>query len=199
MSASRTKEMYGAQVFNNAFAGSGTISVAQTTILNNTEGVSLCSASHPSKVTGVAVQSNTGTSALSATSVEATRILMSKFVDDRGNKIAVQPDLLLVPRALEETAWEIISSKGKVDSAENNANFHFGKYKLAVWDYLSSGKSWFFIDENMMKMFLNWYDRVKLEFNQDKSFDTYIAKYSAYERYSFGWSDWRFLYGNKVS
>jgi len=199
MSASRTKEMYGAQVFNTAFAGSGTIQVGNTVVLNNSEGLSLCNTAHTSKAPKQATQSNSGTSALSATSVEATRIFMSQFLDDRGNKISVQSDLLLVPRNLEETAWEIVSSKGKVDTAENNSNFHFGKYKLAVWDYLSSGKSWFMIDENMMKMFLLWYDRVPLEFNQDKSFDTYIAKYSAYERYAFGWSDFRWVYGNKVS
>lgn len=198
LSAMRTQEKYAANPFNNAFSGSGTIVVSGTTVLSNTEALSLCNSSHTSTATST-TQSNTGTSALSATSVEATRILMAAIKDDKDNLISVQPDLLLVPRNLEETAWEIISSKGKVDTAENNANFHFGKYKLAVWDYLTDSNNWFMIDSAMAKMFLQWFDRIPLEFFQDKSFDTLIAKFAGYARYSFGWSDWRPFFGHAVS
>jgi hypothetical protein len=57
----------------------------------------------------------------------------------------------------------------------------------------------FMIDQAMAKMFLNWYTRIALEFNQDKSFDTYISKFSAYERYGWGWSDWRWVYGHNAA
>lgn len=198
LSAKRTKEKYAASVFNNAFSGSGTISVSGLTILTNTESLSLCNSSHTSTATST-TQDNSGTSALSPTSVEATRIAGHGFLDDRDNKISVNYDTILVPRGLEETAWVIINTTGKVDSADNNRNFHYGKYKLAVWDYLTDSNNWFMIDQALAKMFLNWYTRVGLEFNQDKSFDTYIAKYSAYERYGWGWSDWRWVYGHTVS
>lgn len=198
ISAARSKEKYGASMYNNAFSGSGTIVVEGVTILNNTEALSLCNASHTSTRTST-LQSNTGTSALSPTSVEATRILMAAFKDDADNLISVQPDLILIPRNLEETAWEIISSKGKVDSADNNPNFHYGKYKLAVWDWLSDSNNWFMIDSSMAKLFTSWITRIDLEFFQDKSFDTLIAKYAAYERYGWGWSDWRWLYGHNVA
>jgi phage major head subunit gpT-like protein len=198
-SAKRSREKYGAQLFNNAFSGTGTIIVDGVTVLNNSEALSLCNASHTSTAPSVAVQSNTGTSALNATSVEATRILMAAFKGDRGERISVIPDMLLVPRNLEQTGYELIASKGKVDSAENNENFLFGRYKLAVWDYLTDSNNWFMIDSKMMKDFLSWYDRVPLEFFQDKSFDTLIAKFAAYMRFSFGWSDWRFIYGHNVA
>ena len=198
LSANRTQEKYAATVFNSAFSGTGTIQINGVTVLNNTEALSLCNSAHTSTASTL-TQGNSGTTALSATAVEATRILMSQFKDDRDNLISVQPDLILVPRAMEETAWEIISSKGKVDSAENNANFHFGKYKLAVWDYLSDSNNWFMIDSNMAKMFLQWFDRIPLEFFQDKSFDTLIAKYAGYSRFSYGWSDWRWIYGHNVT
>jgi len=198
LAAVRTHEYYSALPFNSAFTGSGTISIDGTTILSNSEALSLCNSSHTSTASSD-TQSNTGTSALSPSAIEATRIAMAGLKDDRGNLISVQPDLILVPRNLEETAWEIISSKGKVDSAENNANFHFGKYKLAVWDYLTDTNNYFVIDSAMAKMFLQWFDRIPLEFFQDKSFDTLIAKYAAYDRFSFGWSDWRWVYGAKVS
>lgn len=198
-SAKRSREKYGAQVFNNAFSGSGSIQISGTTVLSNSEALSLCNSSHTSTAPGVAVQSNSGTSALSATAIEAARLAMAGFKDDRGNLISVIPDLILVPRNLEQTAFEIIASKGKVDSAENNENFHFGRYKLAVWDFLTDSNNWFLIDSRMMKDFLQWFDRVPLEFFQDKSFDTLIAKYAAYMRFSMGWSDWRWIYGNAVS
>jgi hypothetical protein len=198
LAAVRTNETYAANVFNSAFGGTGTISVAGISVLSNSEALSLCNTAHTSTASSD-TQSNSGTSALSPSAVEAARIAMAGFRDDRGNLISVQPDLIIVPRALEETAWEIISSKGKVDSAENNANFHFGKYKLAVWDYLTDANNWFLVDSAMAKMFLQWFDRIPLEFFQDKSFDTLIAKYAAYQRMSWGWSDYRWLYGQNVS
>jgi len=198
MSARRTEEKYAANPFNNAFSGSGTIAVSGTTVLSNTESLSLCNSAHTSTATST-TQGNSGTTALSATAVEATRVLMTAFLDDRDNKISVMPDLLLVPRNLEETAFQIVASKGIVNSAENNANFHYGKYKVAVWDYLSDSNNWFMIDSAMMKMFLQWFNRIPLEFFQDKSFDTLISKFGAYCRYSFGWSDWRWCYGHNVS
>lgn len=198
ISARRTEEKYGASLFNTAFSGSGDITVNGTTICENTENLSLCNDSHTTTASST-TQDNKGTTALSPTAVEATRQAMAAYLDDRDNYISVQPDMLLVPRNLEETAWEIISSKGKVDTADNNPNFHYGKYKLAVWDYLTDANDWFMIDSAMMKMFLNWYVRIPLEFFQEKTFDTLLAKYAAYTRYSWGWSDWRWIYGHEVS
>ena len=195
-SAVRTKEKHGMGVFNNAFSGSGSISG----ILTNSEALSLCNSAHTSTASeGYTNQSNTGTTALSATSVEATRRLMAAMTDDRGNLITLNPDLLIVPRALEEKAWQIIASKGEVDGAENNANFHYGKYKLAVCDRLTDSNNWFFVDSVMMKDMLHWIDRVPLEFGQETSFDTFIAKFRAYMRYGYGWDDWRWVYGHLVS
>lgn len=197
VSAKRTKEKYRASVFNDAFSGAGTITLAGITVLNNTEALSLASGSHTTTASST-TQSNSGTSALSPTSVEATRILGPTILDDRDNIIGINYDTLVVPRALEETAWVIINSKGVVNSAENNRNFHFGKYKLAVWDFLTDSNNWFFLDSLLAQQFLMWYTRIPLEFKQDTSFDTLIAKFMAYERYGWGWSDWRWLYGHNV-
>jgi hypothetical protein len=199
ISANRTFEKYAASIFNNAFTGSGTIVVDGETILSNSEGQALCSTAHPYSPSDSTTQSNYGTSALSPAAVEATRIAMAAIKDDKGQLISVMPDLILVPRALEETAWEIISSKGKVDSAENNANFHFGKYKLAVWDFMTDANDWFMIDSTMMRQYLNWFDRIPLEFYKDKEFDTLLSKFANYARCSFGFDDWRWCYGHKKS
>lgn len=54
-------------------------------------------------------------------------------------------------------------------------------------------------DSRMMAMFLIWINRIPLEFGQDKDFDTLIKKFSCYTGYSYGWTDWRFIYGQLVS
>jgi len=196
MSAIRTREARGASIFSDAFSGSGSISG----ILTHSEGLSLCNSAHTSNgSSGYTNQSNTGTTAFSATAVEATRRLMAAFTDDRGNIQSINPDLLIVPRALESKAYTLIATKGEIDSAENNANFHYGKYKLAVWDRLASSTDWFFVDSGLMKLMLDWYTRIPLEFGQDMSFDTMVSKFRAYERYGYGFTDWRFIFGHDVA
>ena len=46
---------------------------------------------------------------------------------------------------------------------------------------------------------LEWYDRIPLEFGQETSFDTFIAKFRAYMRYGYGWNDWKWLFGHNVT
>ncbi|MBW2086664.1 MAG: Mu-like prophage major head subunit gpT family protein [Deltaproteobacteria bacterium] len=197
-SATRTREKDGAAIFNNAFTSepSAALGGPLDSSGNPTE---LCASDHYN-VGNHATQSNEGTSALSATSVEATRRLMAAFTGDQGEVINVNMDTILAPLGQEETAWEIINSKGKIDTADNNANFHFGKYKLIVWkNFLTDSNNWFAIDMDLMKDFLLFWDRIPLEFFQDSDSDTLVAKYIAYMRYGIGWSDWRWVYGHKVT
>jgi len=107
--------------------------------------------------------------------------------------------MLLVSMDKEQDAWEIISSKGEPETDNNNVNFHYGKYKLAVWDELTSPHDWWMMDSTLAKLNLLWFDRVKLELNQDVAFNTYEARFSAYMRYSYGWSDWVFIYGHNAT
>lgn len=187
-SASRSREKTGAQMFSLAF----------TFAPSDGDGVALCSSAHPSNVSGVATQSNSGTLPLSATNVETTRLAMYNYTNDIGEKISMDPDTIIAPRALEQTAWEIINTKGKVDTANNNANFHQGKYKLVVWDRLSDTNNWFVSDYQMQKEFLLWWNREPVQFFQDKDSSTLVAIYLGYYRIGTGWDDWRFLYGHNV-
>ena len=187
--ARRTREKHGATVFNNAF---------NTSTFAGGDGLSLCNAVHTAIGTAT-TQSNSGTTALSATAVEATRLIMRDFLDETDNLINVMPDTILVPPNLEETAWQIVKSDKELNSANNNPNFSMGKYRVIVWDYLSDTNNWFMIDSKYMKLFLKWFDRIPQEFNKDKDFDTYISKWSTYSRYSYGFSDWKWLYGHAVT
>ena len=194
-SAMRTRENWGAHVFNTAFSGSGSI-----TVLNNSEGQALCSTAHSSGSSALSTTySNTGTLALSPTAVNTTRKNMRKFVGDRAEHIHVRPSLILCAPQKEDVAFEIIATSGQVDSANNNANFHFGRYKLAVWDYLTSDTAWYLIDDVLMRKWLKWFDRIPLEFGQAKDFDSFVAKFIGYMRFSFGWKDWRFVHGQNAT
>ena len=189
MVAKRTREKHGASVFNSAF---------NTSVFAGGDGLALCASAHTRVGTSTTV-GNTGTTALSATAVEATRLLMRQFTDETDNLLVARGDTLLVPPALEEAAWEIVTSSGKLGTADNDPNFNKGRYKVIVWDYLSDSNNWFMIDSRMAKLFLKWFNRIPVEFNKDKDFDTYISKWSVYTRYGYGFSDWTWLYGHAVT
>ncbi len=191
LSAMRTREKHAASVFNNAFSGSYV----------GGDAVSLCSSSHPNGPSNSATQDNSGTTALSADAVSATRLLMRAYEDDRGELITASPDTLLVPPELEETARIIIGTDKKVGSADNDINFAGATLtNVVVWDYLTDANNWFLIDAALAKQFLLWVDRVSLEFALDPTSDFNLeARFRGYMRYSYGWSDWRWVYGHTVT
>lgn len=175
--------------FNNAF----------NTSITTLDGLQLCSTAHTSN-NGGSSQSNYGTSPLSALSVEATRIRMRKFLTNTDQRIdEMNPDMLIVPDDLDEIAWEIISSSGKVDTANNNKNYAEGRYKKYSSIYMNDTNNWFMVDSSLMKECLDWADIVKPEFKNATNFDDYAAKYAAYMHYLYAVTDWRFVLGHEVS
>lgn len=189
MVAKRTKEKHAASVFNNAF---------NTSVFTGGDTHALCANAH-THVGSDETQDNLYTSALSPTALATARLGMRSFMDETDNLINSMGDLLLVPPELEQTAYEIVNTDREVDSANNNANFLKGKFKVVVWDYLTDSDNWFLIDSKYSKLFLKWFDRIPTEFNKDKDFDTYISKWSVYQRYSYGFSDWKWILGSQVS
>lgn len=132
-SARRTKEKYGCRAFAYAFSTAFDFMTAE-------EGVAMCSDSHTTRAAGVATTTgfdNYSTNSFSPASVEATRVLGNKFKSDIGERMDMNFDTLIVPDELYEDAWELISSAGKVDTNNNNRNFHMGRYNLLVYRRLS--------------------------------------------------------------
>lgn len=191
MAAARTREIDAASVFNNAFSSSYT----------GGDSVALCSASHPLSPSNSTTQGNKGTTALSYDSIIATRKTMRTYTDDRGNQLPIRPDTILVPAGLEEAAWTATESMNKPGTADNDGNFVRSKgFNIVVWDYLNDTNNWFMIDSRLAKMHLNWFDRTPLEFAADPTSDFRLeARYRGYMRYSYGWSDWRWVYGHEVA
>lgn len=181
--AFRTREIKAAELFNTAHSAVGY------------DGVPLISASHPLSPSNASVQSNAFSLALSTANLSTVRLAMRAWTDDRGNLANVQPDTLIVPPELEEAAWKIVQTPSIYEpgSANLTGNFHRSQYSVVVWDYLTDADRWFLADGRLMKRFLKWYDRVPLEFGETEDFDTFVAKYRAYMRFSYGFSNWRWV------
>ena len=190
LSAKRTKEKHAASVFNSAF---------NTSVFTGGDTLALCASAHTWNGTST-TQSNTGTSALSSSALATARLAIRDYTDDTDNLLNAKGSILLVPPELEQTAYEITQTDRKVGSADNDKNFiNSLNYQVIVWDYLSDTNNWFLIDGKYSKLFLKWFNRIPQEFNKDKDFDTYLAKWSTYGRYSYGFSSWTWLYGSNVT
>lgn len=182
------QEDIGASIFNNGF----------NTTHTTGDGLQLFSAAHTSKVGGTN-QSNLGSSSLSAANVEVTRQLMVKWKTNRDNTMRTTPDLLLVSTENHERAWEIVNSYGKMDTANNNRNFHYGKYNLAVWDnFLTDPDNWFMIDSKKMKRYLKYRIWEPVSFFKSGEFDTITQKYAGYMSNNVSTVEWRWGFGHEV-
>lgn len=194
-SASRSREKDGARLLNNAFSVDTRFSV-------NTEAVALCADAHTT-TSGASTASgfdNKGTAAFTAVALAATRIQMVNFRGDQAERIAIAPDEIWFPPDLYEVVFEVVSSMGKVDTANNNRNVHEGAYKMYEWNYLTDTNNWFVCDSAMRKQYVFWSDRIPLEFAMIEDFDTFTAKWRAYMRYFAAvWTDWRWIQGHQVS
>jgi len=193
LTAQRTREKHGAAVFTNAFSSANL----------GGDGKALVATDHPLKP-GAATpsHSNKGTSALTYDSIIATRALMRKFVDDTNNLVPINPTVLLVPPGLEETAYYATQAMNKAESPSGGfPNYVRSKgFQVVVWDYLEDTNDWFMIDPSLAGIYLNWFDRVPLEFAVDPTGDYHLmARYRGYMRYTYGWSDWRWIFGHQVA
>jgi phage major head subunit gpT-like protein len=191
----RTRQKHAAQLFNGAFS-------VDSTWLSFAEGVALCSNSHTSAHASTSTANgfdNLATGALSAVTLAANRIQMVGFRGDRAERISIEPNTIVLPPNLYETGYEIVESAGKVDTANNNANVHQGRYRVIEWNYLTDVNDWFLIDDVLMKDALRWYERVPIEHAMVEDFDTLVAKWRVYARYGLGYNDWRWILGSSVS
>jgi len=193
IAAARTREKHAASVFNNAFSTSYVGGDAKP----------LCEDDHPLSPTHTGdTLDNEGALSLSYDNVITTFRTMREFKDDREELLTVRPDTLLVPPELSQTAWEIWQTMGnKPNTTDTVANFTTTFLKdVIVWDYLTDANAWFLIDSQLAKRHLLWVDRIPMEFALDPTSNfTLEARYRGYMRYSYGWSDYRWVYGNNPS
>jgi len=186
-SMATTKQIKAASILNGAF----------TTSIGG-DGKPLCADDHPT-LGGPNLRNELSVAAdLSETSLEQALIDIAAFTDERGLKISVQGLKLIIPKELQFTADRILKSTLRVGTADNDINAirNMGMVPqgYTVNHYLTDPDAYFIITDapNGMKMF----ERVNIKTGFEGDFDTGNVRYKARERYSFGFSDARGIFGS---
>ena len=134
---------------------------------------------------------------LNETSLEDALIDISGFTDDRGLTISVQASRMIVPSELVFVAERILNSQLRTGTADNDINavasMGMVPQGYRVNNFLTDTDSWYIITDvpNGMKMF----QRAALKTAMEGDFDTGNVRYKARERYAFGASDFRGIFG----
>ena len=184
----QTKEVVGADVYNNAFDDSG---------YPQPDGKAILDTAHPN-IAGGTWDNITTAASLSEGQLEDLCIDIMQTTNDRGLNIALIPQTLIVPPDLVFEADRILNSSLRVGTADNDLNAlkNMGKFPggVKVNHYLTSATA-YYIRTNCPDG-AKYFERRADDFSTDNDFDTENAKYKATGRYSFGVTDARSLFAN---
>ena len=185
-SMSSTKEIKAANVLNEA------------TSANIGDGTTLLSTAHPTQNGN---QSNTLATAadLSETSLESILIQISDMKDERGLRIAAQGTQLIIPTAYQFVAERLLESQLRTGTADNDINaIKSGGYLPKGYHVMRrlTDSDAFFVQTDVpdgLKMF----QRSPMKKGMEGDFETGNVRYKVRERYSFGATDWRGVFGSQ--
>jgi hypothetical protein len=187
-SMAHTKQVKAAATLNNAFDDTFT----------GGDGKELCATDHP-LVTGNSLRNEPSTAAdLNETSLENSLIDIAAFVDERGLKVSVRGLKLIVPPALQFVADRLLESTLRPGSSDNDVNATRNMGMLpqgyVVNHYLTDTDA-FFIKTDAPRGFVH-FERMGMSTKMEGDFDTGNVRFKARERYSYGYSDPRCIYGS---
>tara|TARA_Y100000296_G_scaffold184_1_gene190 strand:+ start:1174 stop:2067 length:894 start_codon:yes stop_codon:yes gene_type:complete len=185
-SMANTKQVKGSNIINNS----------TTSGYTGGDGALLVSASHPT-LSGNQTNVLTTAADLNETSLEAALIQISQMKDERGLKIALRGMKLILPVNLQFVAERLLNSAGRVGTADNDINaiksMGMVPQGYVINNFLTDTDAWYIKTDapNGLKHF----NRAPIRTAMEGDFDTGNVRYKARERYSFGWSDWRGIFG----
>ena len=186
-SMANTKQVKAANVLNNAFDSN----------FAGGDGVELCSTAHPI-VAGTFSNELATAADLNETSLEQALIDIAAFTDERGLLISTQGRKLIIPSELQFVADRLTQSTLRVGTADNdiNATRNMGMVPegYTVNHYLTDPDA-FFIKTDIPNGF-KLFQRSPIRTSMEGDFDTGNVRYKARERYSFGFSDPRCVFGS---
>jgi hypothetical protein len=168
----------------------------QTASFTSGDGSGLFATNHPT-IAGTVSNTLTTQADLNETSLEQSLIDVAAMTDERGLKIAARGMKLIVPPANQFNAERLLKSQGRVGTADNDINavksLGMVPQGYVVNNFLTDTDSWYLITDvpNGMKYF----ERTPIKTAMEGDFDTGNVRYKARERYSFGVSDYRGIYG----
>ena len=187
-SMSTTKQVKAANVLNNAFSSS----------FVGGDGKELCATDHPTVGAGDLRNELATAADLNETSLEQALIDIADFKDERGLKVNAQAVRLIIPPALQFVADRLMESQGRVGTSDNDINAirNLGMISggYTVNNYLTDTDAFFIKTDipNGLKHFV----RTPVSTSMEGDFETGNVRYKARERYSFGFSDWRGIFGS---
>ena len=186
-SMANTKQVKAANVLNNAFDSN----------FAGGDGVELCSTAHP-LVAGILSNELATAADLNETSLEQALIDIAAFTDERGLLISTQGRKLIIPSELQFVADRLTQSQLRVATADNDINAlrNMGMIPegYVVNHYLTDPDA-FFIKTDIPNGF-KLFQRSPIRTSMEGDFDTGNVRYKARERYSFGFSDPRCVFGS---
>lgn len=186
-SMNATIETVAANVYNRAFNASFT----------GGDGVSLLNTAHPT-AGGSFANKPTNDMDLSELALEDAIIAISDFTNDRGIRIAIKPQQLIIPTSLIFTAKRILNNPNQPDTAERNINALYQLNSIPqgyfVNHYFTNSNAWFI--KTSCPEGMKFYMRTAPMMEDDNDFDTKNGKYSCFARFVPGWTDPRGLYGS---
>ena len=185
----QTKEIYGANILNTAQTYNGSV---------GGDGQALCSSSHPIDGSTVANQPSTQVDLNEATLLNSMIAIRTNFKDQAGLKIFARGRKLVVPAQLEPIAIRLTKTELRPGTADNDVNaimMTAGGLPegYMVNDFLTSQYAWFLLT-NIDG--LSYMERVKFESDMQVDFVTDNLLVKGYERYSFGYYNWRSIFGS---
>ena len=187
-SMNNAKQIKGANVLNNGFSSSYT----------GGDGKELLATDHPT-VTGGDFKNELTTAAdLNETSLEQALVDLADMIDERGLKVAVKATKMLIPSELVFVAERLLQSQLRTGTGDNDINAVKSSGMVpggyVINHYLTDSDAWFLKTDapNGLKVF----ERSPLKTSMEGDFDTGNMRYKARERYSFGWSDPRGIFGS---
>ena len=191
-SMANTKQVKAAAILNDAFAAAGAAGTNP-----GGDGVSLINTQHPLQTGGFLVNRLATDADLNETSLEQSLIDIADFRDERGLRTAIQGMKLIIPRQLQFTANRLMESTLRTSTADNDINAirNMGVIPqgYTVNHYLNDADA-FFIKTDAPNGFKH-FTRTPLKTVMEGDFDTGNIRYKARERYSFGFSDPRCVFG----
>ncbi len=167
-----------------------------TATFNTGDGVSLFNASHPT-IAGTFANTLATQADLNETSLEQSMIDIAKMTDERGLKVAARGVKMIVPSENQFNAERLMKSAGRTGTADNDINAIASMGMIPqgyrVNNFLTDADSFYIITDvpNGMKYF----NRAPLTTAMEGDFDTGNVRYKARERYAFGASDPRGIFG----
>jgi phage major head subunit gpT-like protein len=185
----QTKEIYGANILNTATTYNASV---------GGDGVALCSTSHPIDGGTVANRPTTDVGLNEATLLNAMISVRTNFKDQAGLKVFARARKLIVPPQLEPTAIRLTKTELRPGTADNDVNAIMMTAgglpeSYMVNDFLTSQYAWFLLT-NIDG--LSYMERIKFETDMQVDFVTDNLLVKGYERYSFGYYNWRSIFGS---